>query len=294
MHRRTVLAALGGSLIAVSSCQQKRKSIVVGAKNFTEQRVLGEVIAQHIERRLSDQVSRRLSFEGTRLISDALTLHEIDVYTEYSGTEVRVVIDEAPAQDPAIVLERVHRHLEQTRVVTWLNPLGIENPFAISVPGPIAREHKIDTLEDAANYETGWAMSAISEFTNRADGYSSMMRNYRIPMRTTPITPDPAFLYRPLEDKRADMVAGRMTDGALAARDLVVLKDVKKAFAPNTACIAVRYDTLAEYPSLRPILSELSGKFTTNLMRQLNAAVDDKGQDPRVVAAGFLQSAGLQ
>jgi glycine betaine/choline ABC-type transport system substrate-binding protein len=267
---------------------------MVGAKSFTEQRILGEVIAQHIEHRLGGQVSRRLSFESTRLINDALMLHEIDIYPEYSGTEVRVVIDEVPDKDPTIVLERVHRYLEQTHMVDWLIPLGIENPFAISIPGRIARQNKINTLEDAENYKPGWAMATVSEFEQRADGYASMMRNYRMPMRTAPSIQDPAFLYRPVEDNRADMVAGRLTDGLLATRDMVVLKDVRKAFAPNTACIAVRYDTLAAYPSLRAVLGELSGKFTTEVMRKLNSEVDENRRDPRVVAAGFLHSAGLQ
>jgi len=294
MDRRTVLAALGGCLVGASSCRQTVKPIVVGGKGFTEQRILGEVIAQHIERRLGGQVTRRLAFDSTRLIHDALMFREIDLYPEYSGTEVRVVIDEVPDKDPTIVLERVRRFLEQTHVVDWLKPLGIDNPFAISIPGPIARQNKISTLEDAANYSPGWAMVTFSEFEQRADGYASLMRNYRIPRRTPPITQDAASLYRPLEDNRADMVAGRLTDGLLETRDLAVLKDVKKAFAPNTACITVRYDTMAAHPPLRPALEELSGKFTTELMRKLNSEVDEKRRDPREVAAGFLDSAGLR
>jgi glycine betaine/choline ABC-type transport system substrate-binding protein len=226
MDRRTVLAALGGSLIGASSCRQKPKPIMVGGKTFTEQRILAEAIALHVEHRLGQPVSRRVSFESTRLINDALMLHEIDIYVEYSGTAVRVVIDEVPDKDPMIVLERVRRYLEQTHIVTWLNPLGIENPFAICIPGPLAREHQMSTLEDAENHRPGWAMAALSEFEQRADGYASLMRNYRIPMRTAPSVQDPSSLYRPLEDNRADMAAGRLTDGPLATRDLVVLKDV--------------------------------------------------------------------
>src|SRR5436309_1573505 len=123
MDRRTVLAALSGSLISACSCTQKPKLIVVGSKSFTEQRILGEILAQHVERRLGTTVVRRPLFESTRIINDALALHEIDMYPEYSGTEVRVIIDEPPDKDPMIVLERVHRYLELTNTVSWLNPL---------------------------------------------------------------------------------------------------------------------------------------------------------------------------
>jgi glycine betaine/choline ABC-type transport system substrate-binding protein len=112
-------------------------------------------------------------------------------------------------------------------------------------------------------------------------------------MRSAPTVQDGGSLYRPIEQNRADMVAGRLTDSILADKDLVVLKDVRGAFAPCWPCITVRNDTLAAHPTLRAALAQLSGKFTTELMRKLNAEVDARRRTPRDVAAAFLQSAGL-
>jgi glycine betaine/choline ABC-type transport system substrate-binding protein len=292
MNRRTAIAALGG-LFCAPSCKKAPRPVTAGAKDFTEQRILTEIIALHVERRLGDRVVRRTGFEGTRAIHQALMLREIDLYPEYTGTEVVVAIGEVPDTDPSIVLERVRRYVEQNGVVAWLNPLGLDNPFAISVPGDIARQNKLVTLEDAAGYKPGWALTMLSEFQQRRDGYGALMQNYSIPMRSVPVVQPASSLYQPIEQNRCDMVAGRLTDSMLAAKDLVVLKDVRKAFAPSAACITVRNDTLAAYPSLRGALEELSGKFTTAIMRALNTEVDNKRRDARDVAAEFLESARL-
>jgi glycine betaine/choline ABC-type transport system substrate-binding protein len=292
MDRRTFTAGLGVYVLAGAACR-RAKPVTVGGREFTEQRILTEIIAQQIENRLGTRAGRRAGFESTQLIHQALMLHEIDVYVEYSGAEVAVVLQEEPDKDPAIVLERVRRALEQTRVVTWLDPLGSENPFAISIPGSIARQNGLATLDDAANYAPGWAISTTSEFQQRRDGYRALVQTYPLRMRSAPVVQDAGSLYRPIEQNRADMVAGRRTDSILADKDLVVLKDVRSAFAPCWACITVRNDTLAAHPPLRAALAQLSGKFTTELMRRLNAEVDAKRRAPRDVASGFLQSAGL-
>jgi len=293
MDRRTFMAGLGGSVLSGTSCGPKARPITAGGREFTEQRILTEIIAQHVEKQLGLPVGRRAGFESTQLIHQALMLHDIDLYVEYSGAEVAVVLQEVPDKNPGIVLERVRRALELTGVVAWLDPLGIENPFAISIPGPIARQNRIQALEDAAVYSPGWVLSTTSEFQQRSDGYSALVQTYPLRMRAAPIVQDAGALYAAVEQNRADMIAGRLTDSILADKDLVVLKDGRNAFAPCSACIAVRSDTLAAYPRLRPTLAQLSGKFTTERMRRMNADVDARRLTPRDVAAAFLQSAGL-
>jgi glycine betaine/choline ABC-type transport system substrate-binding protein len=292
MNRRTLVAALGGCLFPAASCK-KARPITAGAREFTEQRILAEIIAQHLERRISGRIARRTGFENTQGIHQALMLHDIDLYVEYSGAEVAVVLQEVPDKNSTIVLERVRRAVEQARVVSWLDPLGFDNPFAVSIPGSIARQHRIETLEDAASYPPGWTMSTTSEFQQRRDGYRALVQAYPIQMRGIPVIQNAAAIYTAIETNHADMVAGRLTDSILAEKDLLVLKDPRNAFASCIACITVREGTLAAYPGLRPALAQLSGKFTTDLMRKMNVEVDGRRREPRDVAAAFLQSAGL-
>jgi glycine betaine/choline ABC-type transport system substrate-binding protein len=293
MDRRTFMAGLGGCVVSGTSCGRKARPITAGGREFTEQRILTEIIAQHVEKQLGIPVGRRAGFESTQLIHQALMLHDIDLYVEYSGAQVAVVLREVPDKNPEIVLERVRRALEQSGVVSWLDPLGINNPFAISIPGSIARQNRIEALEDAAAYSPGWVLSTTSEFQQRPDGYSALVQTYPLRMRAVPVLHDAGSLYAPIEQNRADMIAGRFTDSILADKDLVVLKDMRKAFAPCSACIAVRNDTLTAYPRLRPTLAQLSGKFTTDLMRKMNVDVDTRRLTPRDAAAAFLRSAGL-
>jgi len=294
LDRTTRLHCLAPILLlaALLSGCSARNHIVVGSKNFTEQLILGEIIAQHIEARLHQPVERKLDLGGTLLAHQALLSKGIDLYPEYTGTAFTNVLKRSGVTDPAVVLEQVRAEYASGFHLDLMDPLGFDNSFAMTIRGEDARARHLQTLSDAAADPTGFTLGAGYEFLTRPDAYGALNRAYSIHWTAAPRSMDLGLLYQALEQNKVSMAAANTTDGLLNKLDVTVLADDKHVFPPYQACIVVREDALAAYPNLRAILSELSGKISDKEMRNMNYAVDAQHRPARDVAKEFL--AGLR
>ena len=291
MDRTKTLAGLI-AVLALTGCSASN-ALRVGSKNFTEQVVLGEIIAQHLEHRLSVPVERNLNLGGTLLAHQALINGEIDLYPEYTGTAASVVLKQDPTIDPAGVLARVQSEYRTRFSVEWLDPLGINNTFAMVIRGNRARAGQLRTLSDAAQSPAPWTLGVGYEFEQRDDGMPALQNTYHLPIAGAPKTMDLGLLYRAIEQDQVTMVAANSTDGLLSSMDLVMLEDDRHAFPPYEASIAVRTDTLDRVPGLREALVELTGVLDNRTMQELNYQVDGRHVPVAEVAEGFLTEHGL-
>ena len=271
----------------------KEHPITVGSKNFTEQVVLGEIVAQHLEHRLGRRVDRKLNIGGTMLVHQALVRGDIDLYPEYTGTALTTILKLPPAHDPAAAIALVRGEYQARFGVEWMDPLGFNNTFAMVIRGEDAQKSKIATLSDAARYSPGWNLGVGYEFQQRPDGLAGLLKTYNLPIHGSPKTMDLGLLYKALEQGEVSMVAGNATDGQLSVLDAVVLQDDKRYFPPYDCALAVRRESLEANPPLRQALAELAGRFTDLTIRKLNYQVDGEHRPVRVVAEQFLRDAGL-
>jgi osmoprotectant transport system substrate-binding protein len=279
--------------VSLSTGCSSERPVVVGSKNFTEQLILGEIIAQHLEHRLRLKVDRKFNLGGTLLTHQALVNGDIDLYPEYTGTALTSILKFPPSRDPQQSFQQVKSEYLRRFHVTWLDPLGFNNTFAMVIRGEDARRAQLQTLSDAAKYGPGWVLGVGYEFQQRPDGLAGLLKTYGLPLKGAVRTMDLGLIYKALEQKQVDMVAGNATDGSLATMDLRVLQDDKHYFPPYEAAIAVRTAILEARPALREALAELSGKFTDAAMQKLNSQVDGRHRPVREVALEFLNQAGL-
>jgi len=292
MGRTKIIAGLTllfGLVCCSSSCSSRSPSIRVGSKNFTEQVVLGEIIAQHLELRLKQKVERRLNLGGTLLAHGALLNGEIDLYPEYTGTALTAILKDPPDNDPARVLARVRSEYLTKFNVEWLDPLGIDNSFAMVISGAEARSKHMQSLSDAARVASGWSLGVGYEFQQRPDGLAALDRTYHLHWTGSPQTMDLGLLYKALEGNQVGMIAANATDGLLSKLDVKILEDDKHAFPPYQVAIAAGQQRLNDTPGMREALVELSGKFTNQSMQQLNYQVDGEHRPVAQVAAEFLK-----
>ena len=271
----------------------KERPIIVGSKNFTEQVILGEILAQHVEHRLQTKVDRRLNLGGTLLAHQALVHGDIDLYPEYTGTALTSILKLPPSSDPRHVFEQVKSEYQRRFRIDWLEALGFNNTFAMVVRGDTARRGRMNTISDAATHPPGLALGVWYEFQQRPDGLTGLLKAYGLPLKGSVRTMDLGLIYKALEQKQVDMVAGNATDGSLSVLDVKVLQDDKRYFPPYEAAIVARTGILEARPSLREALAELSGKFTDAVMQNLNYKVDGQHRPVREVARDFLHQAGL-
>jgi glycine betaine/choline ABC-type transport system substrate-binding protein len=271
----------------------RQPRIVVGCKNFTEQIILGELIAQQIENKTHLHVERRFYLGGTYIAHQSILAGRIDIYPEYTGTALTAVLKEPPGSDRKAVYGRVKSEYEKRFHLTLGPPFGFNDTFAIEIRGEDARRLHLQTLSQVAAYSPQWRAGFGYEFMERPDGYKGLVATYGLRFATPPRIMDLGLLTRTLKDHQVDVIAGNMTDGLIPALDLFVLEDDKHYFPPYEAVAVIREQTVAEHPEVMQALDDLAGKSSDAEMRQLNYEVDGKKRDVKEVVREFLRSKGI-
>jgi osmoprotectant transport system substrate-binding protein len=289
-------ALVFGIVVAACLCgcePRPKDTIVVGSKNFPEQALLGEILAEHIENRTPLHVERRFYLAGSYICQQAMLAGRVDLYVEYTGTALTAILHDPIESEPSAVFERVRNEYKQRFDFDVFPSLGFNNTFALVIRGEDARRLHLKTISDAVPYATHWRAAFGYEFTERPDGYPGLARVYGLRFAEPPKILDLGLLYRELLDKEVDLVAGNSTDGLIAARDFVILEDDKHYFPPYEAVPVAREDTLTRYPEVRTAIAELSGTISDEEMQKMNYAVAGEGRDIEDVARDFLRSKGL-
>jgi osmoprotectant transport system substrate-binding protein len=290
---RLAWAVLSAALVLTSCNPPRENTIVVGSKNFSEQALLGEIVAQHLEFRLHRPVERRFYLAGTYICQQALLAGRIDTYVEYTGTALTAVLKDPVAKDSSAVFVRVRDEYKQRFNIDVLPSVGFNNTFAIVVRGEDARRLHLKTISDAAAYAPNWRPGFGFEFMERPDGYQGLRAVYGLRFESEPRVLDLGLLYRALLDRQVDFVAGNSTDGLLSARDLRILEDDKHYFPPYDAVPMVRTDVFVRFPEARAAMQELSNTITNTEMQNMNYEVDANHRDIADVARDFLHTKGL-
>jgi osmoprotectant transport system substrate-binding protein len=277
----------------LTSCSSERNTIVVGSKNFSEQALLSEILAQHIETRTHLPVTRRFYLAGSYICQQALLAGRIDTYVEYTGTALTAILHDPIEKDPSAVFVRVKSEYQRRFGLDVLPSLGFNNTFAIVIRGEDARRLNLKTMSDAASHAPQWRAGFGYEFMERPDGYEGLARIYGLHFAEPPRILDLGLLYRALLENQVDLVAGNSTDGLLSARDLVILADDKHYFPPYEAVPIIRAEMETLHPEVREAIGELAGKISDDEMRKMNFAVDGQHRDAADVAREFLHAKGL-
>jgi glycine betaine/choline ABC-type transport system substrate-binding protein len=271
-----------------------KNRIVVGSKNFTEQAILGELLAQYLEAHTHLPVDRRFYLAGSYICHQAILAGRIDLYVEYTGTALAAILKQSPSNDPLQVYKQVKREYAQRFQLDVEEPLGFNNTFALVMRGPDARRLRVQTISQAARFAPQWRAGFGYEFMERADGYQGLVRTYGLRFAAPPRIMDLGLLYRALLEKQVDVVAGNSTDGLIVARDLAVLADDRHYFPPYEAVPMVREETLTRHPEIATALVQLAGKISDQDMRRMNYCVDGEHRDTQEVVREFLRSKHLE
>lgn len=277
-----------------SGCGKSNKpKITIGSKFFTEQVVLGELLAQHIEAKTDIAVDRKSNLGGTLLVHKAMLAGDLDLYVEYTGTALTAVLGEKPNGDSKAVYDRVKQEYERRFHLDVMPPLGFENAFAMVVRGDDAKNLNLHKMSDLVSVAPRWRIGVGYEFLERPDGYQGWASSYGLHFADKPSVMDLGLIYRALVEKKVDVVAGNSTDGLIDALHLVPLEDDRHYFPPYDAVPIVRDETLKKFPQLRPALEDLAGKISADEMRRMNYAVDGQQRDVAKVVREFRASKGL-
>jgi osmoprotectant transport system substrate-binding protein len=294
MSRTALLACALALCLPLVSCSPPHPDHpVIGAKNFTEQVILGELLAQEIESKSNLKVERRFYLAGSYICNQALVAGRIDAYVEYTGTALTAILKQPVDRNPKSVFETVRRLYASRYNIIVAEPLGFENTFAMVVRGDDARRSNLSTLSQAAPYTPQWRLGVGYEFEQRPDGLPGLSTAYNLHFDGSPRTMDLGLLYRALNARQVDVIAANSTDGPIRAFGLVALQDDRHYFPPYDAVPLVRDDALRRWPQIAVALHALAGRITADDMRTMNEAVDGQHRDPVEVVREFRLKNGL-
>ncbi len=287
----TALLLIALSLIGCSPPRPNHP--VIGAKNFTEQVILGELLAQEIEAKTGLKVERRFYLAGSYIAQQALAAGRIDAYVEYTGTALTAILKQPVDKDPASCLATVTRLYRERYHLEVAPALGFENTFAMVVRGADAKRLNLQTLSQAVPYADKWRLGVGYEFEERPDGLRGLSAAYGLKFNGSPRTMDLGLLYRALNADQVDIVAGNSTDGPIQAFGLQALQDDRHYFPPYQAVPLVRESAMQRWPGMRAAFDALGGKISAEEMQAMNEAVDGQHRDPAEVVREFRSRKGL-
>jgi glycine betaine/choline ABC-type transport system substrate-binding protein len=286
-------AALG--LLSLQACRRKAEpGICVGAKATQEQHILGEILAQFLEKHLAPvKVYRNFSLGATDAAHVALQLGEIDLYPEYGSAALTKILGLPPTSDAAACRDQVVNGYHNRMTLEWMAPLGFDAHAVMVTSKEVAAETKVHTLSDAANYRKGWSLGVTSDFQSRPDGYGLLMRGNPLVLNSPVRVIAGTELYAALLGRQVTLASGRLSDASLLRPEFAALADDRGVFPPDEAAVAVRQEALKLFPGLGSALLRIQGKISLDKMRQMNAAVERDRRSPEDVAREFLAGARL-
>ena len=273
------------------AAEPSRAAVIVGSKPFGESYLLAEIFAQMLEAR-GITATRRFGLGGTEIVFPALRQGAIDVFPEYTGTGLLVLLKAPPDPDPASVYATVSREFMRRYDVRWLPPLGFENTYAMSVRTEMAQRLGLKTLSDFARVSAGMRAGFTADFIGLPDGLPGLRSAYGLAPKTVSALA-PAVKYQALAQGAVDIIDAYSTDGLLERFPLTVLEDDRRFFPPYDAAAVVRGALQRTHPEAVAALTELSGRIDVRMMRRWNARVEVNGDGVPVVARDALAELGL-
>jgi osmoprotectant transport system substrate-binding protein len=270
---------------------KEKPKIVIGSKNFTEQLILGEMVALLCED-AGYPVERKMRLGGTGLVHESLVNGEVNVYVEYTGTGLTALLKEEPMYDPQAVYDKVKASYQEQWNLVWLDPWGFNNTYTITMSKARAEELGVSKISDLKDKAGDMAIGATQEFIPRVDGLAGLQDKYGFKFKEARGM-ESGVMYEALKEGKVDAISGFATDGRIPAFGFINLEDDQSYFPPYFAAPVVSGALLEEDPAVADVLNKLANQLDDAEMGALNYEVDGNKKEPIDVARQFLKDNGL-
>lgn len=290
---KRMLLALAALPFLLAGCDDAGPDLRIGAKNFSESRILAEMILALAEEQ-GVASSGIVDYPTTPAIMAAIKEGSVDIYPEYNGTGL-VMLGQNPISDGTAATARV-KELYGPLGLTWLDGFGFANNYGLAMRADRANEIGAERISDIVANAPLLSIVTEDDFMVRPlDGFEPMTQRYGMEFGTIDVVPldERDTVYDKLIGGEVDVAEVYTTDGQIAEYGLVILQDDLGFFPIYDAMPIARADALSAHPGLGPALAALAGKITPDMIRDLNGRVDLEGRSPRAVARDALARLGL-
>ena len=275
----------------ISGCGSSSDTIVVGAKDYTEQDVLGNIVSTLLENNTDFDIQYKHEM-SSNVIFAAAQSGDVDVYVDYTGTIYGNYLTYSEMKSADEVYDISVREMSEKYKLRVLEPLGFNNTYCLAVRPDTASQYDLKTYSDLAKVSSDFIFGGSFEILNRNDGIPNLKKAYDMSFKKEQAL-EGVLRYSAIENNDTQITEAFSTDGMLLEYDLVVLEDDKNFFPPYHAVPVIREETADKYPEILSELDKLSDFINEDTMREMNYKVDVLKQNPKDVATEFLKSSGL-
>lgn len=281
------------SLLLVGCGSLFPKTVKVGSKNSTEHIIIGEILAQAIEKKIQLKVDRRLGLGDTAILHQAAIARDVDVFAEDTGSAISGVLKENVIMDATALHERVRNEYERLYKFQVSKPVGAAAGSVMVAPKRLVESERLTDLSSAAASKIGWKLGMTEDFATRKEGYTNFSTNYHLTLAVGPRTMDPTSLFQALTENQINIASALETDGMLADPAITILTDDKRIFPPTQICFVARTEAVQAVPGLDAVLNQLAGKISTDDLRRMGYDALKNKRPPALIAADFLSRIGF-
>ncbi|MTH53337.1 osmoprotectant ABC transporter substrate-binding protein [Bacillus mangrovi] len=292
------IKALAGALAVIlltaslSGCGSK-DTIRIGAATYTEMKVISAIYQELIEDRTDIEVKVIPDLLSNPMILNSMKRGDLDMALGYSGVIFNNFFPVKETKDREEVLKQAKEGFDQHYDLKWLDPLGWENTYALTVREDVAKEKGLETISDLEQYQQEMKIGVEAAWMERQlDGYPGFTDAYGFGFEQI-YKMDINLVYEAVANRKVDVVVAYSTDPRLLQYNLKTLEDDKNFFPPYDASMVVRNEILKKHPEIEDILNELKGKINEETITKLNYEVDINNRNEREVAREYLQQQGL-
>ena len=286
------IAVLSSVIVTIINKNSEKITITVGSKAYTEQQILGHIMAEVIETNPKYTAEKKIGLGGTSICWDAIKSGSIDLYVEYSsGMFLNALKQPFEPISKDEIIKRITPLLEKEGIELVCR-LGFVNDYELTVTKEYAEANGLKTIRDLEKLADTVVVAPTFEYVNRQDGMLGLASIYGITFKN--VTPMEAGLrYSALKSGEAQIINTFTTDGMKYKLDLVALEDPENVHLSQEACIIFNKKSIEKYPDLVETLSALEQKITVDDMMEMNYKVDVEGKLPEDVAHEFLVKKGI-
>ncbi|PKM65250.1 MAG: glycine/betaine ABC transporter substrate-binding protein [Firmicutes bacterium HGW-Firmicutes-2] len=285
-----VLLVLLVAAFCLGGCTKKTEVITIAHKDYTEQRITGQLLSVYLESKgFATEVNE---LAGTMICYTALKNDKITMYAEFTGSAYGAIFDQTEIIGVQETYDYVKNMSETKDGITWMDPLGWNNTYVLSVRTDTAEKYNLKTIDDLIAVAPDFILGCDKEFQNRADGLPGLKEAYPGLEFKEEVSMDQGLTYAALNDGKIDVNVSYSTDGRIAKFGLVNLEDNKNFFPPYYVTPILKIEYADAHPEVVAALLELSEKWSDEDMQKYNLLVDE-GANARDVATQMLKDAGL-
>jgi osmoprotectant transport system substrate-binding protein len=280
---------------ALPAVRSAKKTLTIGAKGFAESEIVANMyllLLQQAGIPVSNHIAGNLS---SAIATPALRGGDIDIFPEYTGTGLEVILQQKAPHNPHAYYAAVAAGYRREFNATWLDPMPMNDTQGFATTQAIAKQYGLATIADMVKNASKLRLIVTKEYLSRPDGLAGLKRVYGDfkPKELVILADVGSVRYTALLLGQGDVAEAFTTDGLISGYRLAVLGDPKGYAPPDNLAPVVRNDALQAYPSIKVVLNKLAPRLTSTIITALNYLVDGQRMPPRLVARIFLQQQGL-